>query len=90
MLPGKASVLLLLLCLIVCIQKTKCEELPCTEKQKKNILSECHEILNRESMRIIIPRKNSPCCRRVRDVLHNDMNCIVKLLTLEEKMAYVE
>ncbi|PUZ67107.1 hypothetical protein GQ55_3G405800 [Panicum hallii var. hallii] len=89
LLLGKVSFVLSVLCSILCIHQVKGNEQPCKE-QHKDILQTCYEILTRGSMRMIILPKHSPCCRKVREVPHNDMCCIIKLLTVQEHMDYVE
>nr|TKW28548.1 hypothetical protein SEVIR_3G335000v2 [Setaria viridis] len=71
-------------------QRRESAELPCTEQQKKDILETCFDILTRGSMRIIIPPKYGSCFMKVREVSHNDMSCIIKLLTFQEHIDYVE
>ncbi|CAL5093648.1 unnamed protein product [Urochloa decumbens] len=87
MLLGKVSFLLLVLCSVLWAHQVKGEELPCTDKQKKDILETCHEVLARGST--VIPHKDSPCCRNVRELPHNGIRCIIKLLTVQEREDYM-
>lgn len=59
----------------------------CTEAQKQDILHECRGYVTAGS-HIILPDLHSACCDAARSVQNLDMDCIVDLLTSEERSRY--
>ncbi|KAF8730858.1 hypothetical protein HU200_016725 [Digitaria exilis] len=56
----------------------------CTDEDKKNVLTHCHDYASRHGT-TISPHRNSHCCMAVREVPGNEVRSIVNLLTDAEK-----
>uniref|UniRef100_J3NCF9 Bifunctional inhibitor/plant lipid transfer protein/seed storage helical domain-containing protein n=1 Tax=Oryza brachyantha TaxID=4533 RepID=J3NCF9_ORYBR len=59
----------------------------CTHAQKADILQKCRDWVKNESPVHLQP-VNSPCCEAVRAVRNRNMDCIVDLLTSEERSRH--
>lgn len=58
----------------------------CTHYQKRGILFFCDEYISKKNEKVIAaPKKISYCCTFVR--INKDMECIIRLLTNDEKMG---
>uniref|UniRef100_A0A0E0ML10 Uncharacterized protein n=1 Tax=Oryza punctata TaxID=4537 RepID=A0A0E0ML10_ORYPU len=63
----------------------------CTHAQKVNILRACWRWVKLDHGHRVLPPHNDvfdPCCNAARDVRALDMDCIVDLLTGEERRRY--
>ncbi|KAF8697426.1 hypothetical protein HU200_033307 [Digitaria exilis] len=56
----------------------------CTLYQKMGILQYCDQYISKNARVIVAPKKQSYCCMYVR--INKDMECIIRLLTNDEKM----
>ncbi|KAL6660812.1 hypothetical protein ACP70R_001847 [Stipagrostis hirtigluma subsp. patula] len=81
MIPGKVALLLLLVFTVISPQQVACV---CTEEQKDDILKHCKPFVSKNGS-AGPPRYKSPCCKMVRIVPGRDIQCIIDILTAEEK-----
>jgi hypothetical protein len=88
--PAKVALLFLLFYSIVSVYPVNIQDLECTQEQKKAILSNCLDYITHKPPHLFVPAHNGPCCSKVRDVPNIDMECIVKLLTVRERIEYLD
>ncbi|CAL4981789.1 unnamed protein product [Urochloa decumbens] len=59
----------------------------CTKKQKEKILEKCNYFIQ-PGYPIYLVSRDSPCCAAVREVQDRDMECVIMMLTRQQKTQY--
>ncbi|EES08958.2 hypothetical protein SORBI_3005G212000 [Sorghum bicolor] len=85
MAPGKGTLLLLVLAMVICVGCVSGTAASCTKAQKDSVLVLCNGSIKKGKSDPL--SKKSMCCKYVRNI---DTICIVSLLTDKEKKQYNE